>query len=225
MTLLPIAETAEAAFSEIDRLARTREDAARRAGGPVRLTAQELPRAFVRREDAEAFVPSLYLDPRFEAVWRDGAWRVVVRFWRPEPAAPVAASPRVAARAPLGLARTQAEAERLLRRSAELVEEAVGEYASAGRAEAARRKLSAPAAARLEARDGKYTLVLSYWRPSARHGPLGERDRSALTERAQAPLRPRAPQATPYVGLFERLAPENPAVILAEEGDGRGEGS
>jgi hypothetical protein len=42
-----------------------------------------------------------------------------------------------------------------------------------------------------------------------------------LHERIEAPLRPRAPQLSPYVGLFEQLAPENPAVILAEEGDGR----
>jgi hypothetical protein len=37
-------------------------------------------------------------------------------------------------------------------------------------------------------------------------------------------MTPETPQADPFVGLFERLAPENPAIVLAEEGDGRTRG-
>jgi hypothetical protein len=42
-----------------------------------------------------------------------------------------------------------------------------------------------------------------------------------MDRRAASPLTPREPQLPADVGLFEQLAPENPAIVLAEEGDGR----
>lgn len=93
------------------------------------------------------------------------------------------------------------------------MEQPLASYATRARAEAARTKLAQPASARLQEREGRFELVLQHWRPE----PAGP----SVAERAAAPLRPRAPQASPYVGLFESLAPENPAVILADEGDGR----
>ncbi|MBY0448968.1 MAG: hypothetical protein K2P95_09780, partial [Hyphomonadaceae bacterium] len=194
-------------------LAGAREEAERLIGRPVAFQMHELPGAFADLAAAEAAFPNLYLDPRFEAVFRDGAWRVGVRFWRPLQALPVGRSAREAARGGLGTARTQGEAEALLGGEAVLVEETLGLYTSPVRAEAACRRLGLATAGRVGLVQGRHALLLRFWRLRAAPAPL--------QERLEAPLRPRAPQASPFVGLFEQLAPENPAVILAEEGDGR----
>lgn len=213
MKALPISEEAKVAARGGGPLAPTQAEAERLAGGVVSLAVEEAPGCFATVEAAEAAFPSLYSDPRFALVWREGGYRVAVRFWRPSPAAPVARGVRAAARAPLGAVRDRGEAERLLGAAAELVEEPVALYVSRARAEAARHRLAAPAAARVVAVGERFQLLQRYWRPQP---PTPD-----LAVRAAAPLRGRGPQATPYVGLFEQLAPENPAVILAEEGDGR----
>jgi len=217
MKALPVTEDATVAAQEAQRLAATQADAERLAGGVVSLAVEEAPGRYGSVAAAEAAFPGLYVDPRFELVWRDGGWRVAVRFWRPSPPAPVAHSLRAAARKPLGAVRERAEAERLLGREAELAEDAVAVYASRARAEAARLRLANPAAGRVAQVGERHHLLLRYWRPIA-HAAVEPADLAAL---AAAPLRGRRPQASPYVGLFEQLAPENPAVILAEEGDGR----
>lgn len=209
--LLPITETPEAAARAVAPLAGAREEAERLIGRPVAFQMHELPGAFADLAAVEAAFPNLYFDPRFEAVFRDGAWRVAVRFWRPLQALPVGRSAREAARGGLGTARTQGEAEALLGGEAVLVEETLGLYSSPGRAEAACRRLHLATAGRVGLVQGRHALLLRFWRMRV----------APLQERLDAPLRPRAPQASPFVGLFERLAPENPEVILAEEGDGR----
>jgi hypothetical protein len=97
-------------------------------------------------------------------------------------------------------------------------------YRTIGRARARYRTQLDMGLAALEERDGGYAVLLSYWRPlpgSPRAGVLSRTERAEVAARAAAPLRPTLPQADPYVGLFEQLAPENPAIVLAEEGDGR----
>lgn len=213
MKSLPLSDTAKAAARLQEPLAATQADAERLAGGAVALAVEEISGRYATMVEAEQAFPNLYLDPRFSLVWREGGWRVVVRFWRPCPAAPVARSIRGAARAPLGAVRERSQAEALLGQAAELSEELVADYASRVRAESARNRLAHPEAARVVVAGERFQVLLRFWRPIPQA--------SDLAQRAAAPLRGRRPQATPYVGLFERLAPENPAVILAEEGDGR----
>jgi hypothetical protein len=96
-----------------------------------------------------------------------------------------------------------------------------------GRARAMWRDQLDAGLARLEERDGGFAVVLSFWRPApppGRAAPLAQVERDRIAERAAAPLRSARPQSDPYVGLFEQLAPENPAIVLAEEGDGRTRG-
>lgn len=216
MKLLPVTDTPEAAACAAAPLAGARAEAERLIGRPVTFQMHELDGAFADLAAAEAAYPNLYLDPRFEAVFRAGAWRVAVRYWRPTPALPVGRVVREAARGGLGAAHTQEEAEALLGGEAVLEEEVLGLYASPARAEAARRRLRCAAAARVGLVQGRHGVLLRFWRPRQTPVPADH-----LQERLGAPLRPRAPQASPFVGLFEQLAPENPAVILAEEGDGR----
>ena len=228
MTAYPIAPTAAAAQAEDAPVARTAVAAAEKAGGLVFLASEELPGAWAAIADAEAAVPGLYGDGRHEVIWRDGAWRVVVRYWRIAPPAPVARTLNAAARKPLGAARTPDDARALLGAPAELVAEALPRlYRTLGRARAAWREAVENGLAKIEEREGGYVVVLSFWRPVASPGrtsPLAPVERSEIAERAAAPLRATGPQADPYVGLFERLAPENPAIVLAEEGDGRTRG-
>lgn len=219
----PISEDSDQAAIELVRLAGTRAQAEKLAAGRVRFVAHETRARFPTQEAAEIAFPRLYEDARYELVWRNECFRVVVRFWQPIPPAPVARGVRLAGRAPLGLAHTATEAEALLDRTAELIEAPYAAYASEARAMQAKTKLSAPGAARVEQDGARWQVLLTFWRPDPH--TFGDRDRQVLASRAQSPLRPRAPQASPYVGLFEQLAPENPAVILAEEGDGRAEGS
>jgi hypothetical protein len=228
MTAYPVASSAaEARFPDAP-IARTGAAAARLAGGIVFLASEELPGAFADIAAAEAEIPGLYGDGRYEAVWRDGAWRVVLRYWRIAPPAPVARTPGAAARKPLGAARTPEEARVLLGSPAELVSVALPRfYRTLGRARAAHKQLVESGLAKVEEREEGYVVLVSFWRPVSapgRSAPLAPVERDEIAQRAAAPLRPAGPQADPYVGLFERLAPENPAIVLAEEGDGRTRG-
>ncbi len=223
MKAFPISHDGQAALGPDVPLAATQAQAEQLSGAKIRLTSQELRSCFASPEEAEAALPGLYGDPRFELIWREGGYRVMVRFWQPIPPAPVARGVRLAAKAPLGVVLTAAEAEALLDRTAELIEAPYGSYATEARALQAKAKLCTPLAARIEQSGERWQLLLTYWRPDPH--AFGERDRDVLAKRAQMPLRSRAPQASPYIGLFERLASENPAIILAEEGDGRAEGT
>lgn len=228
MTAYPIASSVEAALADNAPIARTALAATQLAGGLVFLATEELPGGHADIAAAEAAVPGLYGDGRFELVWRDDAWRVVVRYWRIAPPAPVARSVTAAARKPLGAARTPDEARAVLGGPAELVAEALPRlYRTLGRARAAFRDAVDAGLARAEEREGGYAVILSYWRPVTSPGrapKLAPAERDELAQRAAAPMRADGPQADPYVGLFERLAPENPAIVLAEEGDGRTRG-
>jgi len=228
MTAYPIAPTAALAVAEDAPVARTAAAAEDKAGGLVFLASEELPGAYATIPDAEAAVPGLYGDGRFELIWRDDAWRVVIRYWRPAPPAPVARSVVAASRRPIGVARTPDEAQRVLDAPAEMVAEALPRlYRNVVRARAQWREQLANGLAKLEEREGGFAIVLHYWRPvvvTGRTTVLAPSERTEIAERSAAPMRGLGPQADPYVGLFERLAPENPAIVLAEEGDGRTRG-
>lgn len=228
MSFFPIATGPEEAAAPAAPTWRTAEDAARRAGRPVYLDSGELAGAFEDLAAAEAAWPGLYGDGRFEAIWRDGAWRVLVRFWRPAPPAPVARTPGQAARKPLGLAHTPDQAQALLGQPAELACEPLPRlYRTLARARAVWRAALDSGLAQLREVDGGFQVWLNFWRPLPRPGmtpPLAPGERSELAQRAAAPMRANAAQLDPYVGLFEQLAPENPAIVLAEEGDGRTRG-
>ena len=228
MTAYPIASSAAAAQAGDAPVARTALTAAKKAGGLVFLATEELPGAFATIAEAEDATPGLYGDGRHELIWRDDAWRVLIRYWRIAPPAPVARTVGTAARKPLGAARTPHDARALLGAPAELVTEALPRlYKTLARARSAWREAVENGLAKVEEREGGYAVLLSFWRPVASPGrtaPLAPVERDEIAERAAAPLRPTEPQANPFVGLFERLAPENPAIVLAEEGDGRTRG-
>lgn len=228
MTAYPIAPSAAEAIADDAPVARTAPTAAEKSGGLVFLASEELPGAHADIAAAEAAVPGLYGDGRFELIWRDDAWRVVIRYWRPAPPAPVARNVATAARRPIGVARTPEDAQRILDAPAELVAEPLPKlFRNVVRARAQWRDQLANGLAKLEEREGGFAIVLHYWRPVAvpgRKTSLAPAEREELAERAAAPMRGANPQADPYVGLFERLAPENPAIVLAEEGDGRTRG-
>lgn len=228
MTAYPIAPSAAEAAAETAPIARTAAAATEKSGGLVFLASEELPGAHAAIADAEKAVPGLYGDGRFELIWRDDAWRVIIRYWRPAPPAPVARTIGIAARKPIGVARTPDEAQRILDAPAELVAEPLPKlYRNVVRARAQWREQLANGLAKLEEREGGFAIVLHYWRPVAvagRASSLAPSERVEIAERSAAPMRGVNPQADPYVGLFERLAPENPAIVLAEEGDGRTRG-
>ncbi len=228
MTAYPIASSAAAATNPDAPVARTALAAATKAGGLVFLASEELVGAYATIPEAEAAVPGLYGDGRHELIWRDDAWRVNIRYWRIAPPAPVARTVGAAARKPMGAARTPDDARAVLGAPAELVAEALPRlYRTLGRARAAWREAVENGLAKIEEREGGYVVVLSYWRPvqsPGRTSPVAPVERDEIAQRAAAPLRPTEPQANPFVGLFETLAPENPAIVLAEEGDGRTRG-
>lgn len=225
MNAFPIAETPREAVAPDAPSARTEDDASQRVGGPVYLATVELPEAFATIAEAEAKVGDLYGDPRFEVIWRDDAWRVVVRFWRQAPPAPVARTAALAARKPLGFARTPEEARAILGAPAERVSETLGAkgYATRARALGRATALVEHGHAEIVERQGSFYVVLTFWRPIA--SQLAPAERAELAERAQAPMRPGVPQANMYIGMFEQLAPENASIVLVdEEGDGRTHG-
>lgn len=222
MNAFPIAPSAEAALAEDRPRARTLAEAQAKAGGPVFLAVEPLAGAFPTVEAAEAVAP-IYGDPRFELAWADGAWRILVRFWRPAPPAPIARTAAAALRRPLGRARTPEEARAVLGGPAELAHEALGQsYPSLAAAAARHRKLIEVGLARVVERSGAFLVELAFWRPlRSDGGALFPAERAEIAARLAQPLRGQGPQSTPFVGLFERLAPENPEIVLAEEGDGR----
>lgn len=232
MTAFPIAARLELALDaaldperEAAR-ARTEEEAAHSAGGPVFLAVEELPQAFETPEAAEAAAPSLYGSGLFELYWRDGAWRVALRFWRLAPPAPAGRTAELAARKPVGHARTPEEARALLGAPAELTRELLPRlYRDRRRAMTRWGELVNSGLAEIVERENKVAVALTFWRPMRAPGkeaPLSPSERSELAERAAAPLRAKSPQMELDIGLFERLAPENPDIVLvSEEGDGR----
>jgi hypothetical protein len=230
MVMFPLAANLAGALAPEALRARTEDEATSLAGGPVFLAVEELPERFETADAAEAAVPDLYGSGLYELLWRDGAWRVTMRYWRPAPPAPVARTGEAAAKKPLGHARTPEEARALLGAPAELAQEALPNlYVD-------HRQLMKRWGARVKSglgeiveREGKFALSLTYWRPMHAPGvaaPLAPAERTELAARIAAPLRPAKPQAELDIGLFEDQAPENPNVVLVtEEGDGRFRGS
>ncbi len=230
MSIFPLAANLAAARNPDAPRARTEDEATTLAGGPVFLAVEELPDEFETPEAAEKAVPELYGTGLYELIWREGAWRVTMRYWRPAPPAPVARTGEAAAKKPLGRARTPEEARILLQTPAELAQEVLpnlyidhkqlmkrwGELVRSGLGE-------------IVEREGKFALAITFWRPMHAPGvaaPLAPAERSELATRVAAPLRSDAPQADLDIGLFEDQAPENPNVVLVtEEGDGRFRGS
>jgi hypothetical protein len=230
MSVFPLAANLAAARKSDAPRVRTEDEATTLAGGPVFLAVEELPDQFETPAAAENAVPDLYGTGLYELIWRDGAWRVTMRYWRPAPPAPVARTGEAAARKPLGHARTPEEARKLLGAPAELATQALpnlyidhkqlmkrwGELVKSGLGE-------------IVEREGRFALKLTFWRPMHAPGiaaPLAPVERIELAERVAAPLRSDAPQAELDIGLFEDTAPENPNVVLVtEEGDGRFRGS
>ncbi len=226
MNIFPLAANLAAARNPEAPRARTEDEATNLAGGPVFLAVEELPEAFDTPDAAEVAVPELYGSGLYELLWRDGAWRVAMRYWRPAPPAPVARTGEAAARKPIGRARTPEEARVLLGAPAELVQETLRNL-YIDHKQLLRRwgHLVKSGLGEIVEREGKFAVSVTFWRPLHAPGiaaPLAPAERTELAERIAAPLRPGAPQADLEFGLFERLAPENPDVVLVtEEGDGR----
>lgn len=230
MSIFPLAANLAAARDLDAPRARTEDEATSIAGGPVFLAVEELPEAFESPAAAENAVPELYGTGLYELIWRDGAWRVTMRYWRPAPPAPVARSGEAAAKKPLGRARTPDEARKLLGAPAELASEVLANrYVDHKQLMRRWGDLVRNGLAEIVEREGKFAVSLTYWRPLHAPGvaaPLAPMERIELAERVAAPLKPQAPQAELDIGLFEDQAPENPNVVLVtEEGDGRFRGS
>jgi hypothetical protein len=225
MSVFPVASTLAAARDPSAPRARTQDAAAAIAGGPVFLAVEELPERFESPEAAEAAAPDLYGAGIYELIWRDG-WRVVMRYWRPAPPAPVARTAASAVRKPIGHATTPEEARAVLGAPAELASEVLSHLYVDHKALMRRwgEKVRTGLAEIVE-REGKFAVSIRYWRPMHAPGlaaPLAPAERTELAERLAAPLGPNAPQAEMDIGLFEDVAPENPDVVLVtEEGDGR----
>lgn len=226
MSIFPLAASLAAARRSDAPRVRTEDEATTLAGGPVFLAMEELPEAFETVEAAEAAAPDLYGSGIYELVWRDGAWRVAMRYWRPAPPAPVARSAEAAVKKPLGHARTPEEARALLENPAELAQETLPNlYVDHKQLLKRWGALVRSGLAEIVEREGKFAVCISYWRPLHAPGlaaPLAPAERTELAERMAAPLRAQAQQDDLDIGLFERVAPENPGVVLVtEEGDGR----
>ncbi len=230
MSIFPLAANLAAAREPNAPLVRTEDEATSRAGGPVFLAVEELPETFETPEAAEAAVPELYGSGRYELLWREGAWRVTMRYWRPAPPAPVARTGEAAIKKPLGHARTPEEARALLGTPAELAREVLPNlYVDHKQLMKRWAAVVRKGLGEIVEREGKFALAISYWRPMHAPGvaaPLAPAERIELAERVAAPLKPEAPQEDLDIGLFENPAPENPNVVLVtEEGDGRFRGS
>lgn len=90
MSIFPLAANLAAARDPNAPRVRTEDEATTLAGGPVFLAVEELPDQFETPQAAEDAVPELYGTGLYELLWRDGFWRVTMRYWRPAPPAPVA---------------------------------------------------------------------------------------------------------------------------------------
>jgi hypothetical protein len=205
MSAYPIAPNAAAAQNRELETARTEREAAAKAGSPVFLAVEWLDRSFPDVAAAEAEIPALYGDGRYELGWRDGAWRVAVRYWRPAPPAPVARSVELAVRRPLGAARTPQEAAALLGAPAELAHETLPKlHRTHAQAQAKHPELFAAGLAALVEREGRFAVQITYWRPlpgSAARALLAA-ERAEIAARQAAPLRPNVPQSPLTTGLF-----------------------
>lgn len=230
MSIFPLAANLAAARNPEAPRVRTEDEATTLAGGPVFLAVEELPDQFETPAAAEEAVPDLYGTGLYELIWRDGAWRVTMRYWRPAPPAPVARTGSAAAKKPLGHARTPEEARQLLGAPAELASEVLPKlYVDHKQLMKRWGDTVRNGLGEIVEREGKFAISLTYWRPIHAPGvaaPLAPLERIELAERVAAPLKPQAPQAELDIGLFEDQAPENPNVVLVtEEGDGRFRGS
>jgi hypothetical protein len=230
MSSFPLAANLSAARAPDAPRARTEDEATSLAGGPVFLAVEELPDQFATPAAAEAAVPDLYGSGLYELLWRAGAWRVAMRYWRPAPPAPVARSADAATRKPLGHARTPEQARELLDAPAELAQETLPNlYIDHKQLMKRWRDWVKSGLAEIVEREGKFAVRITYWRPMHAPGlaaPLAPVERIELAERVMAPLKADKPQEDLDIGLFEDTAPENPNVVLVtEEGDGRFRGS
>jgi hypothetical protein len=221
MALYPIAENAQAATAESVVRARTAFEAERLLGTPVFLAVEPLAAAFASPAAAEDAEPRLYQDTRFSLDFAQGAWRIFVRFFRAAPPVPVARHAAGAVDRPMGLARTPEEAMALLGAPAERVREPAPKlYKGFARARARYAAQLEAGQGELIQQDGGFRLLITFWRP-IRAAPVTPVERAEIAARAAAPMRGPPGQDHPFIGLFESLAPENPAIVLAEEGDGR----
>lgn len=230
MSIFPLAANLAGARGPDAPRVRTEDEATTLAGGPVFLAVEELSEAFETPEAAEQAVPELYGSGLYELIWRDGAWRVTIRYWRPAPPAPVARTGEAASKKPLGHARTPEAARALLDTPAELATEVLPKlYADHKQLMRRWGDMVRTGLGEIVEREGKFALAITYWRPMHAPGiaaPLAPAERIELAERVMAPLRGPEPQADLDIGLFEDQAPENPNVVLVtEEGDGRFRGS
>jgi len=230
MVTFPLAANLAGARTADAPRARTEDEASAMIGGPVFLAVEELPEAFASPEAAESAVPELYGTGLYELIWREGAWRVIMRYWRPAPPAPVARTGAAAVKKPLGRARTPEDARKLLGAPAELAQEVLPRlYVDHKQLMKRWGDLVRSGLGEIVERDGKFAVRVTYWRPMHAPGvaaPLAPGERTELAERVAAPMRSTAPQADLDIGLFEDQAPENPNVVLVtEEGDGRFRGS
>ncbi len=226
MSVFPLAANLTAARLPEAPRARTEDEAMVLAGGPVFLAAEELPQAYDSPDAAERDEPALYGSGIYELYWRDGAWRVAMRYWRPAPPAPVARTGAAAIKKPLGRARTPEEARVLLGAPAELARETLPNlYVDHKQVLKRWGALIKSGLGEIVEREGRFALLVTFWRPlhapglAARLAPV---ERSELAARIAAPLQGAGPQEELDIGLFEDTAPENPNVVLVtEEGDGR----
>jgi len=230
MILFPLAANLAAARNPDAPRARTEDEATTLAGGPVFMAVEDLPDAFETPAEAEAAVPELYGAGLYELQFKDDAWRVTMRYWRPAPPAPVARTGEAAVKKPLGHARTPEEARALLETPAELAQEVLPQLYKDHRTLMRRwGALVRNGLAEIVERERKFAVSIIFWRPMHAPGiaaPLAPGERIELAERVAAPLRGAEPQADLDIGLFEDTAPENPNVVLVtEEGDGRFRGS
>src|ERR1044071_1742364 len=80
MSIFPLAANLAAARDPNAPRARTEDEATTLAGGPVFLALGELEPQFETPAEAEAAVPDLYGMGLYELYWREGAWRVSMRY-------------------------------------------------------------------------------------------------------------------------------------------------
>lgn len=230
MILFPLAANLAGARNPDAPRARTEDEATTLAGGPVFMAVEDLPDAFETPAAAEEAVPELYGSGLYELQFRDNAWRVTMRYWRPAPPAPVARTGEAAVKKPLGFARTPEEARTLLQTPAELAQEVLPHLYKDHKALMRRwGDLVRNGLAEIVERERKFAVSVVFWRPMHAPGvaaPLAPVERIELAERVAAPLRSEKPQEDLDIGLFEETASENPNVVLVtEEGDGRFRGS
>jgi hypothetical protein len=226
MSFFPVAANLAAARSPEAPLARTEDEAMAAAAGPVFLIAEELPEIFATPEAAEQAEPDLYGSGRYELYFRDGGWRIALRYWRLAPPAPVARTGQAAMKKPLGHARTPEEARALLGAPAELARETLAKlYADHKQVQKRWGALLQSGLGEIVERESRFALMVTFWRPMHAPGvasPLAPGERNELAARIVAPLKAAAPQEDLDIGLFENPAPENPNVVLvSEEGDGK----